>query len=119
MAVLVLIGITCFPWHPYELRRAPATRIAWEPWHKTAYAEVAACLGKPTGFPGLTLFVVDSETRWAGMYAKHQVYLQRRFVSDTAVLKHEFVHHLEGIEGHGMLFWRFRECGFTPPWGVS
>jgi len=113
------LGVTCFPLgHPFNTTRIVATRIAWEPWHKQAYAEVAACLQQPTRFPSLTLYVADGPVEWAGVYDSRRVYLHRQFATDTAVLKHEFVHYLEGIKGHGPLFLRYKACGFTPPWGI-
>lgn len=120
VGLAAVVGVTCFPSHPLDGRRFTPTPLAWEPWHKTAYAEVAACLGKPTRFPRLTLYVVDGreEWEWAGLYHSNRIYLHRRYLTDTSIVKHEFVHHLEGVDGHGPMFWRYKDCQFTPAWGI-
>lgn len=118
VAVAVVVAVTCFPSHPFDGKRFTSAPLAWEPWHKTAYAEVAACLGKPTKFPRLSFYVVDGREEWAGLYSNKRIYLHRRYLADTGLLKHEFVHHLEGIEGHGPMFLRFKECGFAPDLGI-
>lgn len=95
--------------------------VAWEPWHRQAWAEVAACVGNPRAFPRrVTLYRVDSlGDYWGAWYPpKRAVYIRADKLTDTALLKHEFVHILEARSTHGPMFREWERCGFTPHFGL-